>query len=152
MRSTASPQDRVASRLDKETLPGCWLYTGSVQFGYGVVSDRANGSTGRKAHRVAYEMWVGPIPAGVTVDHECHNVAFNLGECEGGECLHRRCCNPDHLVLRTQRDNTLRGNSPSAINARKTGCPQGHLYDEANTYLHDGHRYCRQCIRERRSK
>lgn len=31
------------------------------------------------------------------------------------------------------------------INAPKTHCPQGHPYNDANTHLYDGRRYCRAC-------
>lgn len=34
-------------------------------------------------------------------------------------------------------------------NARKTHCPQGHAYDEANTLVYNGGRYCRACAAER---
>ena len=53
-----------------------------------------------------YELVVGPIPEGMTIDHRCHDRA----SCSGGPaCLHRRCVNPAHLELATQRDNMLRG-------------------------------------------
>jgi hypothetical protein len=29
----------------------------------------------------------------------------------------------------------------------KTHCPVGHPYDEKNTYLYEGRRYCRACHR-----
>lgn len=38
------------------------------------------------------------------------------------------------------------------FNARKTHCPQNHPYDEVNTYVHNGHRYCRTCNRTRARK
>jgi hypothetical protein len=50
--------------------------------------------------------------------------------------------------LVTHKENNARSNSPSALNARKTHCPAGHLYDEANTYVdRDGRRHCRTCGR-----
>lgn len=82
------------------------------------------------AHRVAYEAVRGPIPAGLELDHLCHNEAVALGLCAGGRrCRHRSCCNPDHLEPTTHRVNSLRGTGPSAAHARKTHCPQGHPYD-----------------------
>lgn len=35
------------------------------------------------------------------------------------------------------------------MNAAKTHCVRGHLFDEENTYVHNGRRDCRTCIRER---
>lgn len=62
-------------------------------------------------HRVAYEIANGLIPKGLTVDHLCKN---------------KICCNPAHLELVTRGENMLRGTAPSAMNARKTHCANGH--------------------------
>lgn len=62
---------------------GCRLWLGNVNNrGYGRV--RAYGKL-RLAHRVAYELAEGSIPAGAKVLHTCGN---------------RLCCNPIHLRLR----------------------------------------------------
>ena len=110
--------------------------------GYGIVKG------GGYAHRVAYEESFGAIPAGLVVDHECHNLDDS---CPGGACHHRSCVNPSHLVLKTRGANALAGKSRNAINARKTHCPKLHEYDEENTYVRpDGKgRGCKQCRRDR---
>jgi hypothetical protein len=49
-----------------------------------------------------------------------------------------------------QGENSRRGRGMAGRNIVKTHCPQGHLYDEANTYTPpSGGRYCRACINER---
>ena len=81
---------------------------------------------------VSYELHVGPIPKGLTVDHTCRN---------------RRCVNPNHMEIVTQKENNARGNSPSAINARKTHCKRGHPFSGDNLYVDPGRqsRHCRAC-------
>ena len=72
---------RFWSKLDSQLpLIGCWEWRGAGSAnGYG--SFRV-GSRNLCAHRVSYELLVGPIPAGLQIDHVCPN---------------RRCVNPDHL-------------------------------------------------------
>ena len=118
----------------------CWWWTGHrATQGYGRFW-RGSGRT-IAAHRIAYELYRGPIPRTLTIDHRCHTV-----ECrEGVECAHRRCVNPAHLEAVTMRENLMRGNSSAAVNAAKTHCIHGHPFDEANTYLYRGERICRTC-------
>lgn len=120
----------------------CWIYTGSInpQWGYGRIK-----IDGRQvpAHRVAYELAVGPIPAGMDLDHLCHTRDLS---CPGGpDCPHRKCVNPSHLEPTTGRENRLRGRSIMAVNAAKTHCKRGHPFDEANTYYSKRGRICRAC-------
>lgn len=91
------------------------------------------------AHRWAYELVVGPIPVGLTIDHLCRNPA---------------CVRPSHLEVVTMLENNLRApTSVTAINSAKTHCPKGHPYDESNTYLMpSGGRDCRTCINERSAR
>jgi hypothetical protein len=64
-------------------------------------------------------------------------------------CRNRACVNPDHLEPVTRRENLLRGLTTTARNASRTHCPQGHPYDERNTYISPkGDRRCRECQRE----
>ena len=130
---TPLPQ-RLWAKVDKAAPDGCWLWTGATKNGYGAVYVGAGRS--EPAHRVAYQLLVGPIPVGLVLDHLCRN---------------RRCVNPEHLDPVTHATNILRGTGYSARNAAVTHCPQGHAYDETNTYLHPmrGQRNCRACRREK---
>jgi HNH endonuclease len=108
---------------------GCVEWTGGTfQSGYGRISVNAKG---RRVHRVVYELLVGPIPEGLTLDHLCRNLI---------------CCAPAHLEPVADRENILRGEAPPAVNARKTHCPQGHPYSVGNTCRDKhGKRSCRKC-------
>lgn len=134
----------LVHRLDERiaTGPGCWQWTGAInRHGYGqfLFTDGSR----RAAHRIVYELIVGPIPEGLQLDHLCRN---------------RGCVNPNHLEPVTNRENTIRGVGPVLAGARqsvKTHCPAGHAYDEANTRRYRNHytgrpaRGCRACDRER---
>lgn len=66
-----------------EPNSGCWLWLGKIWNGYGRLHHGW-------AHRIAWIVFIGPIPMGKNVLHKC-----DLGI----------CVNPDHLFLGTQRDN-----------------------------------------------
>jgi hypothetical protein len=133
----SAPRIPVANRLfDKITVDaetGCWNWTGTLSRGYGRISDDTQRM--RPAHRIVWEHLVGPISAGLHLDHLCRN---------------RRCVNPAHLEPVTCRVNVLRGAGLASQNAQATHCRHGHPFDEANTRIRpDGGRYCRACDRER---
>lgn len=69
--------------------PGCWEWTASKKpFGYGqlnVLGKMVN------AHKFAWELVRGKVPEGLVVRHKCDNPS---------------CCNPDHMEIGTQFDNT----------------------------------------------
>jgi len=89
----------------------------------------------RQAHRVLYEWTVGPVPAGLELDHLCRV---------------RRCVRPSHLEPVSRRENLLRGVTIPAAHVAKTHCPAGHPYVGANLELRPrGYRVCRTCHRER---
>jgi hypothetical protein len=81
--------------IDAET--GCWLWTGQINHaGYGrfAMPRSQPGQRERLAHRMTWEMAVGPVPEGLQLDHLCRR---------------RSCVNPDHLEPVTSAENTRRG-------------------------------------------
>lgn len=123
---------RVWSKVDQSAGPdACWPWLGTINpgDGYGCISFLCRKKT---AHRVVYEMSVGPIPAGLQIDHLCRN---------------RSCVNPAHLEPVTHTENIRRGVWADA-RARLT-CRRGHAYPP---YEPGVKRYCHECQRLRLSQ
>ena len=127
-------------------LGPCWVWLGEqLKNGYGRVrrySRNAEGQTNFTAHRVAYELAIGPIPKGLEPDHLCRV---------------RNCANPAHLELVTHKINCLRGVSFAAQHARQTHCVNGHEFTPENTARvtnpkRDAWRKCKTCHRDRQAK
>lgn len=123
----ADPIERFWSKVDKTDT--CWLWRGNrrKRGGYGSL-----GWQGRTvaAHRLAYEMLVGPIPDGLVLDHTCRETS---------------CVNPEHLEPVTVEENSSRARKrPPA-----TMCGQGHPLTGDNVVSRkDGSRYCRSCFND----
>ena len=114
-----------------EPNTGCWIWCGSKFQKQGYGRYKFAGNTIR-AHRGIYEMLVGKIADGLTIDHMCNNPI---------------CVNPLHLSQATIRDNVLRSSNPFAINKRKTHCYNGHELSGKNLIERNGGRGCRECRR-----
>lgn len=115
---------------------GCWVWQGCQDSkGYGYF-----GLNGQRyhSHRISFAFFRGPLTSELVLDHVCRNPS---------------CVNPQHLELVTERENILRGTGPSAINAAKQTCTQGHEFTDENTGMRDKinrtGRYCRTCSRSR---
>lgn len=117
---------------------GCILGPANHNLGYCRVSVAVPGKRGKVhvgAHRVAYELFVGPIPDGLELDHLCRV---------------RNCINPDHLEAVTHQVNVERkpkDRSPYQRRGHMTDrgeCIEGHNLDVVGVNTQG---YCRECAR-----
>ena len=128
----------VADRFWEKVRPAppmaCWEWTAATSHGYGVfVIERKN----LRAHRVAYELMIGPIPQGLVLDHLCHN---------------RGCVNPYHLdpvPLEVNSGRSLAGEINRARILAQQFCVRGHDLNDPTVarVTSDGYRQCRECKR-----
>lgn len=85
-----NPLDFFFERVACCPVTGCWFWLGAMGTrGYGNLS-----LLGKylNAHVASFLIFNGPIPADQVVRHTCHQ---------------RLCCNPDHLILGSQRQNMI---------------------------------------------
>lgn len=88
----------VAERVEHYSMPltesGCIVWTGGLNpSGYAILGIK---SKSKLAHRIVFESYMGTIPNGMWIDHECGV---------------RSCVNADHLRLATPAENARHRNS-----------------------------------------
>lgn len=114
-------EERLLAKLDRSG--DCWLFTGCTDpAGYGIMWDGRQRNNSR-AHRLAYEFWVGPIPEGLDIHHRCQV---------------RQCCRPDHLEAMDPAEH-------NGMHHRRTHCQKGHPFTGV---VYRGQQICRVCSRE----
>lgn len=79
----------------------------------------------------AYYAAIGDAPPGMTLDRIDNDRGYEPGNVR--------------WATRSTQSRNRRPTSAAVAQAARTECPAGHPYDEANTYEHGGHRYCRAC-------
>ena len=125
--------DTLVERFESKLVraEGCWpwqAYRTPRGYGYFSVNDRLE-----TAHRVAYQLYVGPIPEGLEVDHLCGNPS---------------CVNPAHLEPVIHKVNSQRRFNYANGGTVKTHCLRGHPLTPENLRPNQGnHRRCRECAR-----
>lgn len=131
-------------------LGPCWMWLAQInkETGYGcfwIERDVVGNNVNAQAHRVSYELVVGPIPKGLQLDHLCRV---------------RKCVCPSHLEPVTSTENTQRGDLSinGWVNREKDFCLRGHPFDEKNTkvvpskYGTKQSRQCRACTNLRMAR
>lgn len=115
----------------EESPDGCWLWTGlqNRPGGYGIMAAHEDPKSNVYTHRVAWELYRGDIPDGLTIDHLCRNTL---------------CCNPWHLDP-----------VPQSVNHRRwaesvTHCPNGHRY--TRDVVGSGEARCDECLAATRAR
>ncbi len=130
-----SAEERFWSNVHRTPL--CWEWVGRIRDGYGRF--RVGGHE-VAAHRFAWTLLHGPVPAGLELDHLCRN---------------RACVRPSHLEPVTRSENAIRGVTGWATvrNPLLTACRAGHVFDATNTIMRaNGYRSCRACSKVRRDR
>jgi hypothetical protein len=105
---------RFLAKVDVREPNECWPWTGATQTrGYGSFGT-GDGRTAL-AHRVAYELWVGPIPADLTIDHLCFN---------------KRCMNVAHMEVVTRAENSVRSQRARRATILRNPAPGHRDYEQ----------------------
>jgi hypothetical protein len=141
-------EQRFWSKVDKNgplpvqrpELGNCWVWISAKHdLVYGMILVDTPPMKG--AHRVGYELMVGPIPDGLVLDHLCRRP---------------RCVRYDHVEPVPQPVNIARGEAPALLrewDAKRRGqthCKYGHEFTPENTRVRrNGRRACRACGRAR---
>jgi hypothetical protein len=131
------PDQRYIHDRVTVTPDGCWLWNGYIndaRGGYGTASWKDEGrSNTRSSHKLAYEIFRGPVPSGLELDHAV--------------CQQKICCNPHHLEAVTKAENSRRNAERGVAtnrNAKLTSCTKcGKPFDMVTS---SGRRTCRSCV------
>jgi len=124
--------ERFWKKVEKGPADSCWIWSGTkTTRGYGQFSIKG---TSIRAHRLAYEATLGPIPDGFDLHHRCIN---------------KLCVNPAHMGVIPHQEHVKEANSAGGIHGAKTHCPKGHPYSGGNLIItKQGERLCRKCRSE----
>jgi hypothetical protein len=138
--SRPRPIERILAGVTEQPAPDhlgtralpCWITRPNTADGRLRVHD---GPRQAFAYRFTFEEFIGPMPDELVPDHLCRRPA---------------CVNPWHLDPVPSVVNVLRGSGPTAVNAAKAACKNGHLLEGDNVRVETtGSRRCMACTRAR---
>lgn len=108
--------EKWKSRYTVDEKTGCWNWIGATAGG-AYPHARYKGRT-INVHRFSYSVFVGPIPKGHVIHHECRN---------------KSCLNPKHLRSCTQAENIMADFFEARPYLNKNKCVRGHEFNAENT-------------------
>ena len=113
----ATAKDRLFNHSEHNWATNCRMWNGAIRDGYGMVWHK-----GRlvSAHRLSWEIYCGEIPRGMQVLHRCDN---------------RKCINPVHLFLGSQKNNIQDAISKGRYDAAKYGRMTGKVRNERGQFI-----------------
>lgn len=129
-----TPEQVIQSLLAKRevTVEGCWLWTGTCN-GSGRPVTWYDGKSWYVSRLIKYLMEPKDFKWLAFYCHTCNNP---------------RCFNPEHLYRGNSSSNMIDAvQAGTHRNTSKTYCPKGHEYNEDNTLVSKGQRFCRECDR-----
>ena len=108
-----------------EDLSGCWEWTDGAKTREGYGRFQLMGKS-RAAHRIIYQLLIGPIGQNKTIDHLCRNPS---------------CVNPSHLECVTIKENLSR-----KVMRTRSYCRSGHALIGDNVRIYRGQKVCVSCL------
>jgi len=118
--------DRIREKVVINPKTGCWEWQSAKDDkGYALIWYKGQS---RRAHRLSYELFVGPLPDGYLACHACDN---------------KGCVNPDHIWPGTNQDNIddacLKGINARGSRSGRSKLTEAQVIEIRNLYAGGGH-------------
>lgn len=127
--------ERFLSKFDRSGDQECWIWTSHLRDGYGGFTFGPQGTLRWRAHRLCYELSIGPIPPGKQLHHTCND---------------RSCVNPAHMEIIDPAEHTKKHARYLVLGGF---CKNGHLVTEETLHRRsDGRPFCIACARATRTR